>query len=348
MPCGTDEYKRFRMLDEYFASGKRGTVKELVKYFRKKELEVGTIIDFGYSDKILYKVLAAMRDELDLPLETDSENRYYYSSGKTLTKPSFLSREETAKTIRMVKNLLETIKDSPVYDEAERLCGDITSEVPLIDQYGKAIREERSVAANRVIFLGAPASDARDSIWSEIYKAMEDNCYIGIKYVASGKSQPVSRSVRPYQLIFDDGIWDLWSYDCGKKMNRLFNLSRIKSVEIKKNADRFVLPKDYDFHKVTPGTFGCFRDADTDQMTHYKIFLSKGSYAESFAAERVWGLNPSVKTTKEGTIISFDDNQYLPILRWVLGWGPDAKPLEPESLVSDWKKRIKAMARLAE
>ena len=132
-----------------------------------------------------------------------------------------------------------------------------------------------------------------------------------------------------------------------KKETRLFNLSRIKSVEIKKNAERFTLPKDYDFHNVTPGTFGCFRDADTDKMTRYKILLAKGSYAESFAVERVWGLNPSIQKTKDGTIISFDDNQYLPILRWVLGWGPDAEPLEPASLVADWKKRIKAMARLA-
>ena len=264
-----------------------------------------------------------------------------------MTQPAFLSREATAKTIRMVKSLLETIKDSPVSEEAERLCGEITNEVPLMDQFGKEIREERLAAANRVIFLGAPASDVRDSIWSEIYKAMEGNYHIGIKYVSSGKSQQVSRGVRPYQLIFDDGIWDLWGYDCVKKTTRLFNLSRIKSVEIKKYADRFTLPKDYDFHNVTPGTFGCFRDADTDKMTHYKILLAKGSYAESFASERVWGLNPSVKTTKDGTIISFDDNQYLPILRWILGWGPDAEPLEPARLVKDWKARIKAMAELA-
>lgn len=348
MAVGTDEYKRFQMLDQFFASGKKATVKELAEYFETKKHGSGSEINFGYSNKILYKVLAAMRDELGLPLETNSENRYYYSSGRTLTKPGFLSREETAKTIRMVKSLLETIKDSPVYEEAERLCGEITNEVPLIDQYGKETRDERAAAANRVIFLGAPASDVRDSIWSEIYKAMEGNYHIGIKYVSSGKSQQVSRGVRPYQLIFDDGIWDLWGYDCVKKTTRLFNLSRIRSVEIKKNADRFTLPKDYDFHNVTPGTFGCFRDADTDKMTHYKILLAKGSYAESFASERVWGLTPSVKTTKDGTIISFDDNQYLPILRWILGWGPDAEPLEPARLVKDWKTRIKAMAALAE
>lgn len=347
MAVGTNEYMRFKLLDEYFASGKRGTVKELAQYFNDIKLKGNIFIDFGYSESLLYKVLAAMRDDLELPLATDSENRYYYNSSRTLTKPAFLSRKETSKTIRMVKSLLETIKDSPIYDKAAKLCGEITSEVPLMDDYGKQMRDESAAAANRVVFLGAPASDVRDAIWSDIYSAMEGNYHIGIKYVSSGKSQPVSRGVRPYQLIFDDGIWDLWGYDCVKKETRLFNLSRIKSVEIKKNADRFVLPKNYDFHNVTPGTFGCFVDVGGEKMTHYKILLAKGSYAESFAAERVWGLKPSIQKTKDGTVISFDDNQYLPILRWVLGWGPDAEPLEPARLVKDWKARIKAMARLA-
>ncbi len=347
MSDGTSEFMRFKLLDQFFASGKRGTAKELIAFLKEKKGNSALETNFGCSQASLYRVLGVMRNDLGLPLAKDYENRYYYSSGKTLTQPAFLSREATAKTIRMVKSLLETIKDSPVYEEAERLCGEITNEVPLMDQYGKEIREERSAAANRVIFLGAPASDVRDSIWSEIYKAMEGNYHIGIKYVSSGKSQQVSRGVRPYQLIFDDGIWDLWGYDCVKKETRLFNLSRIKSVEIKKNADRFVLPKNYDFHNVTPGTFGCFVDVGGEKMTRYKILLAKGSYAESFAVERVWGKNPSIQKTKDGTIISFDDNQYLPILRWVLGWGPDAEPLEPASLVSDWKKRIKAMARLA-
>ena len=343
MALGTDEYKRFQLIDEFFASGKRATVKELAEYFDRIMDQSDFNLTCGFSDKILYKVLNAMRDELNAPLQKDNENRFYYSSTKTLTKPGFLSREETGKTIRMINHLLETIKDSPIYEEAAKLCSDITNEAPLIDRYGKEMKNEMNSAPNRVIFLGAPASDVRDSIWSDIYKTMEDNYHISIKYVAPGHTESVSRGVRPYQLIFDDGIWDLWGYDCVKKQNHLYNLSRIKSVEIKTQSERFVLPADYDFHKITPGTFGCYRDTDTPGMCHYRIRLAKGSYAESFARERVWGLNPQIEETESGTVISFDDNQYLPILRWVLGWGPDAEPLEPAQLVDDWKDRIKKM-----
>ena len=294
MACGIDEYKRFKMIDEYFASGKKATVKELAEYFYKKKYESNFDLACGLSEKILYKVLSAMKKELFVPLQKDSENRYYYSSQRTLTKPGYLSRSETAKTIRHIGKLLETIKDTPIYDEASKLCQEITDEAPLINSFGKKIQddEEEISAANRVVFLGAPASIVKDEIWADIYKAMENNLHIGIKYIASGKSTVTRHGVRPYQLIFDDGIWDLWGYDCLKKQNHLYNLSRIQSVEIKK--DSFKLPDDFDFHKVTPGTFGCYRDTQSNDMTFYKIRLAKKSYAENFARERVWGKNYKV------------------------------------------------------
>lgn len=345
MACGVNEYRRFEIIDQYFSSGKRATVKELYNYIDDLTLDPKMKIDFGYSEKNLYKVLEAMRDELGMPLVTDADNRYYYSSSVTLTKPGFLNREETGKTIRLINNLLETIKDSPIYEEAAKLCKDITNEAPLFDQYGKVMKKdaESTSASSRVIFMGAPASDMREAIWSDIFKAMENNYPIVIKYISPGYTQTISRGINPYQLIFDDGIWDLWGFDLVKKKAQLYNLSRIKSVVIRKDAERFTFdPKD-DFLNITPGTFGCYRDINEPGMTTYKIRLKKGSYAESYASERVWGMNSSISQDDKGTVIQFDDNQYLPILRWVLGWGPEAEPLEPQKLVDDWKKKIKEM-----
>lgn len=347
MAGGDAAYIRYQEIDKFFSSGRHATVKELAAYLNDLKKAVGTEINLsaGCSEKILYKVLDKMRDELNAPLLKDSENRYYYSTPRTLTRPGYLNREETARTIRLINNLLETVRDSPVYEQAVQLCKDITAESPLIDKYGKKVKDTEHAAPNRVIFLGAPASDVRDSVWGDIYKAMENNCYITIKYITPGHTKAVSRGIRPYQLIFDNGIWDLWGYDCVNRENRLFNLSRIQSLEVRSDADRFTLPPEYDYRLHTPGTFGCFRDLSGTGpgMTTYKILFRSGSYAESFAKERIWGDNPAVEITDKGTVISFDNNQYLPILRWVLGWGADARPLQPEQLVQDWRAEIKRM-----
>ncbi|MCR5763700.1 MAG: WYL domain-containing protein [Treponema sp.] len=342
MGYGMDEFRRIQMIDEYFASGKKASVKELAQYFDKRKYDSDWDNNCGFSEKILYKVIKAMKEELNVPLEKDPDGRMYYCESKTLTKPGFLSREETGKTIRLINGLLETIRDTPVYEKASELCQEITKEAPLMDRYGKEVKEDRiyETAVSRVVFLGAPASCVRDSIWADIYKAMEGNYHIVIEYASSGHSESIERGVRPYQLIFDDGIWDLWGYDCKKRKKLLYNLSRIKNVTIRKDADRFILPEDFDFHSVTPGTFGCFCDPEEEGMTRYKIWLKKDSYAETFCRERVWGLNPSVKPDRNGTVIEFEDNQYLPILRWVMGWGPDARPIEPKRLVDDWKDMV--------
>lgn len=332
MSCGADEYKRFQMIDEYFSAGNKATVKELSDYLNLKNLVSHIDIKSGFSEKVLYKVLAAMKNELGAPIEKDSQNRFFYAAGKTLTKPKFLSNNETGKTVKLIQNLLETVKNSPVYEKAEKLCKEILEES----------EKKKNAGANRVIFLGAPASNVQDEIWSKIYEAMEENFHIVIEYQPAGSSKPVSRGVQPYQLVFDDGIWDLWGFDCVKRQRTIFNLSRIKSVEIRKDADKFNLPKDFDFLNMTPGTFGRFFDFN-GKMTNYKIHLAKGSYAESLATERVWGKNFQTATDKTGTVLSFEGNQFLPVLRWILSWGADAEPLEPKKLVSAWKNEIKKM-----
>lgn len=332
MSCGADEYKRFKMIDEYFSAGNKATIKELSDYLKIKALVSHIDIKSGFSEKVLYKVLSAMKKDLGAPIEKDSQNKFFYAAGKSLfSKPKFLSNKETEKTVKLIQNLLETVKNSPVYNEAEKLCNEILSET-----------EKEQNTEKRVIFLGAPASDVQDEIWSKIYEAMQENFHISIKYKPSGSSECVSRGVQPYQLIFDDGIWDLWGFDCVKRQRAIFNLSRIKSVEIRKDRNKFTLPKDFDFHNATPGTFGCFFDFNGG-MTKYKIHLAKGSYVESFATERIWGKNFQITKDETGTVLSFEDNQFFPVLRWILSWGADAEPLEPEKLVSAWKNEIQKM-----
>lgn len=334
MSFGTDEYKRFQMIDEYFSAGNKATIKELSEYLYYKNIISQSGIFCGFSEKTLYKVLKAMEKELGAPIDSDSQGRFFYKSSKTLTKPGFLLREETEKTVKLIQNLLETVKNTPVYEKAEKLCNEILEETEK--------KKNAKANSNRVIFLGAPASVVQDEIWSKIYEAMEENFQIVIEYKSSESSECTKQAVQPYQLIFDDGIWDLWGFDGKKRKRTLFNLSRIKSVEIKKKSDKFVLPEDFDFFNVTPGTFGCFFDFD-GEMANYKIHFAKGSYAENYVGERIWGKNFQITKDENGTIISFDDNQFLPILRWILGWGADAKPLEPENLVSAWKNEIKKM-----
>ena len=274
-----------------------------------------------------------MKKELKAPIAIDENHKRYYSCERTVMLPGCVARAENFHFVAVLNNLLETIKNTPVYEQAQKVFSELSILAPSQNSYGQA-----DTAPSRVIFLGAPATEIGDSIWNTIFTAMEKNCHIVIEY--DMQTNIIKRGIRPYQLIFDNGLWDLWGYDCVNRQKQQYNLSRIKSVELR--PETFELPDDYDYRNETPGTFGCYRDIGAP-MTHYKIHFRKGSYAGIFARDRVWGLNSSIKYDDEGTIISFDNNQFLPILRWILGWGADVKPLEPEKLVTEWKKEIKKM-----
>ena len=79
MSCGIDEYKRIKAIDDVFKLGYKFTVKDLSIHLKLKNLhDPANAFSCGTSEKVLYKVLTAMKEELHAPLVKDSENQYYY------------------------------------------------------------------------------------------------------------------------------------------------------------------------------------------------------------------------------------------------------------------------------
>ena len=79
MSCGVDEYKRIKAIDDLFKLGYKYTVKELSVFLKAKNLlDPANAFSCGVSEKVLYKVLTAMKNELHVPLTKDMQNQYYY------------------------------------------------------------------------------------------------------------------------------------------------------------------------------------------------------------------------------------------------------------------------------
>jgi len=194
--------------------------------------------------------------------------------------------------------------------------------------------------------MGAPEANIKKETWDKIYKAMGSNSVLQIEYTPEGKNKSETYKVHPFQLIFDNGIWELWSYSLKKNHEgmRLFNLSRISQVQVLELAGKFALPKNYNFMRYVVGNFGCYNDG---ALQRYSINFLKNTYAWLYAKDRIWGENQTIEETEDGYILSFEASQFKPILRWVLGWGDEARPLEPAELVSEWKAKVNKMAQMS-
>ena len=311
------------------------------------ELLIRNGLKKGASYQNLYKWLP---DELnEYCVEKDSEGKYFYNN--TYAEQSKISQEidktelseaQKKEQISIISSFLDSIKDSPVYEKAKEF---LTKEEAKLQSF----RNTNTNSANysRILFMGAPEADIKNEIWDKIYKAMGTNAVLQIEYTSEGKTKSETYKVQPYQLIFDNGIWELWAYCLRQKHEgmRLFNLSRISSVGILELAGKFVLPKNYTFKNFVVGNFGCFND-ENPQI--YKIKFHKNSYAWLYSKNRIWGAKQTIEECDDGYILSFEASQFKPILRWILGWGKDAEPLEPADLVKCWKDTVLVMAEQIE
>ena len=311
------------------------------------ELLIRNGLKKGASYQNLYKWLP---DELnEYCVEKDSEGKYFYNNTYAEQSKIYqeiykteMSEAQKKEQISIISSFLDSIKDSPVYEKAKEF---LTKEEAKLQSF----RNTNTNSANysRILFMGAPEADIKNEIWDKIYKAMGTNAVLQIEYTSEGKTKSETYKVQPYQLIFDNGIWELWAYCLRQKHEgmKLFNLSRISSVAILELAGKFVLPKNYTFKNFVVGNFGCFND-ENPQI--YKIKFPKDSYAWRYSKDRIWGAKQTIDECDDGYILSFEASQFKPILRWILGWGKDAEPLEPAKLVKSWKDAVHEMAKKIE
>ena len=298
-----------------------------------------------YSGSSIATIYRRIKPELEkMGLKKDADGKYYYERNyesilnrSKIIEENELTGDEKIETLAIISNFLETIKDSPVYKKAQKY---LKKEQEKIEAKRS---DDKDQNYSRVIFMGAPEADIKQENWESIYRAMHSNTPIKLYYIPEGKKGKSIYRVQPYQLIFDNGCWDLWAecIDQGNRGKRLFNLSRICKMEVLERAEKFSLPSDYDFLRTMSGNFGCYNDWD---LKRYKILFRKDSYAWLFSKDRIWGDNQSTEESDEGFIINFEATQFKPVLRWVLGWGDEVEPLEPPELVAEWKSKIKKMA----
>ena len=236
------------------------------------------------------------------------------------------------------------VKGNPLYKEAQEVFESLSIENH--DLALENIRINKNPQNDRIIFVGAPNKEVPAETWRIIDKALKENRVITFDYQSLTDNAPKNRRVQPWQLIFDNGNWNLHALDVVKNARRRYTLSEIKNLQL--TDEIFTLPKDYDFRKMTLGSFGCMCH---DQYLDFKIHLH--GYASRYARNRIWGENQKVEADKEypghegeGIILSFRSNQLLSIQRWVWQWADEAWPLEPKELVDNWKNRLQKVNQL--
>jgi predicted DNA-binding transcriptional regulator YafY len=316
---------RLYYIDGQIASGKYPNTKYLAEYLFEKWGEV--------SISTVSRDIAFMKDRLNAPIEYNALHRGYYYSKPKYRIPMGFSGADELLALGMAKNILALYRDTPIFNAAKHLLDCITA--PL------AADGNCDWYENRIVVPRVPAASVPPDVWTLITTARRENRKLTFEYLGAYDKNYKPRRVRPYQLLFDTGLWYLYGFAEERTDIRIFSLCRIKNILL--TTDHFSLPKNFDYRAGNTGSFfGVF----TGQKRHlFKIAFYDHSVV--WVKDRQWADDQKITQADDGIIMSFTSTQFDKVAEWVLSRGCTACPLEPESLVNVWRKNIDRMQKLA-
>lgn len=333
----TEKAKRYQAIDEIIASGRKLKWNQMISEMNEK-------YDIKTSRTSFFRDIEELEEKYGAPIDTDFETNGYFYTDPGYRLPRFYTDENAAKAAKLIKTLMDMVKGNPLYKEAQEVFESLATENH--DLSIENIRINKKPENDRIIFVGAPNKNIPAETWRLIDQALQKNLVMTFDYQSLTDKKPSNRRVQPWQLIYDNGNWNLHGLDVTKNGRRRYSLNEMKNIKLTKEV--FTLPKDYDFRKMTMGSFGCMCH---DNYLNFKIHLH--GYAARISQNRVWGENqtitPDIKNPGPdgtGIILSFRSNQLYSIQRWTWQWADEAMPIEPKELVEDWMKRRENINKL--
>ena len=269
-----------------------------------------------------------MRDRMYAPIEYDFTHKgYYYTEDFEPSMQNHLS-DKDLRVMLSAKTLLSHYKNTPIYEEACSMLDLLSS---------NAMEGKNTALMNRIAVAPSVETNVNQEIWNAIQDSLNQNHILQFDYTDRWGKRTEQRRLRPYQLVLDEGVCYLFGFDELRQAERIFSLVRMKNAIV--TDEEFELPENYDFEsRCKDGNFGA---VFSKKAEHYVIeFYNE---ARLLIREKIWADSQVFKEEETKTTIEFDSSQFLKIKSWVLSNGCNAKPIQPEWLVKEWKRHISQM-----
>ena len=339
------QLERFRFIDSMLADGE---VLPFEKILDSLRLE---LCDGLLSESSLRRDFRYMKNQLGAPLAYDKK-RHGWHYTKPFKLPAEGFSDDEILYLELMKSLVnQNSNDDFLYKAFDKLLDKIiparhVEKEPLKQVQGDSLRHAELVSASirdRFYIAPRPKQLIDKGVVEKILEAIKNNYLLDFNYFSKWEPEERHRKIMPFQLVFDSGSMYLYAASSNPRVlgPRLYKLSKMHNVELIKSRN-FELPANYRFREnFEEGRFGAFQ---YDEAYDFKIEFS--GEARSTVRECVWSDNQIVEENqKEGTtVISFTSSQWIPIFRWLLSFGENARPLEPDWLVEQWKESIRKMS----
>ena len=119
----TEKAKRYQAIDEIIASGQRLKWSQIIyELYKKYNIKTSKTTFFRDIDNLVKKYQA--------PIDIDTETNGYFYTDPKYRLPRFYTDENAAKAAKLIKTLMDMVKDNPLYSEAQEVFQSLSIENP--------------------------------------------------------------------------------------------------------------------------------------------------------------------------------------------------------------------------
>jgi predicted DNA-binding transcriptional regulator YafY len=262
---------------------------------------------FEVSKRTIYRDMSAL-NQMGIPLTALPGEGFELVEGYYL--PPLMFTENEAVALLLGSRLLTQQSAGSVTRSAESALAKIRVVLP------DSVRERSEALADIIGFITPKAKfDLDDPQLLLIQNAIQEKRVLHLRYLGYRKDEVTERDVEPHQLFYADGVWYLEAYCRMRKGMRDFRLSRMETVE----------PRRETFHKKRMG------ETQTQPVSIIRIRFVAGA-VRWVREQQHYGYQGDEKESSQGTIMVYHVNHESEIIPWILGWGTSAEVLSPREL----------------
>ncbi|WP_239615672.1 helix-turn-helix transcriptional regulator [Cohnella mopanensis] len=273
---------------------------------------------FETSVRTIYRDVQAL-SEAGVPIFGAPGTGYSLMEGYFLPPVSFSADEAVA--LMIGADFIEKRFDREYGERARTARSKIEGVLPVnVRLEAEALRETMKLP---VVAREEVVDEAERESIAQLRRAILARRKVGFGYLKVTSDEKDGRrsvrTVRPYGLSFVLGSWLLVGYCELRQEIRHFRLSRM--TELQDLEETFALPPDFRMSNYVPAN---------DRSMEVRVLASL-EIADRVKESKNFYL-ASTEDVPEGVLVTLRVRAPEDVLHWVLGWGAEAKVLEPESL----------------
>lgn len=317
LPHSRPPLERMLRIHQWLQSGKFPNASTLAR-----EVEVST--------KTIHRDIEFMRDRLNLPIEFDPVQNGYRYTGEVSGFPTMQITEGEIFALVVAEKALQQYRGTSF--EKPLLSAIKKMEQALPDTISLNLADVEQTISFRT--RAEPILNLE--IFDTLAKAVAQRRQLELHYRKPGHAAE-ARIVDPYHLANINGEWFLFAFDHARQDLRTFAPARIQAA--RPTGKIFERTRKFSLEKRLRDSFGVHSGEGK-----FEVVIRFAPRAADYIREKRWHPSQTLREFKNGGVeLRLKLSSLGEVQRWVLGWGGDARVLQPPELAESVRQAAAAI-----